>query len=177
MFEGSAVWEQDLAWSCVYRDHGKRSRVQTTSLPPFSFFLSFTDRSLHISSSLPSLFVHASPPCVLWLCPSTFFSIISPSPLYSFFMLTPPLRSGFVSQIYQSPSRGMLLAASLHLLLWHSHAGSLWVGLKERRSQPRKWTRKFSQEFSFFYMQPRLCRNSFIAALFLLAPKLSKLIF
>ena len=48
------------------------------------------------------------------------------------------LCDAFVSRICQSPSHGMLLAASFRLLLWNSHAGSLWVGLSEQGSQPRK---------------------------------------
>lgn len=175
MFEGRTVWELELVWFCVSADHGKRSGVQPPSHPPLSLFLTHTHTYYLLFPTFPF--------CTSFLSPFFFGLVLSPasptlthnlplSSLLFFHVFTSPcLCDAFVSGICRSPSRGMLLAASSRLLLLHSHAGSLWVGLCERGSQPRKWTRKFSQEFSFFYVQPRLCRNSFIAVLVFPVPR------
>lgn len=75
MFEGSAVWEQVLVWSCVWTDHGKKSGIQPTSPPLYLL-------------PIPSLVLHPSSP---WFSPASsclyLFSIqpiISSPPSFSF---------------------------------------------------------------------------------------------
>lgn len=83
------------------------------------------------STSLPSLFVLVE----LSQASLTPTHNLPLSSLLLFHAITSPcLCDAFVSCICQSPGRGMLLAASSHLLFWHSHAGSLWVGLSKQGS-------------------------------------------